>query len=217
MSTQNFAPTIEALATGKPVGTLASNHALRQALQEVYDQGEVAWQAGAPADFLAATLCASPRFYLRIHAHAAGAVDSDLHTHKGAVYSTVLSGHITNTAAAPMFGRCGDGLDLWQCACLADGSHTQRRVGVTAVIDPDAITSDRLSAGETFTVKPGDYHRLSISPDSAQPTVTLCLFEWVDPDAPDAFVLTDRPTPVLANRDMTVFSARASLRRLLDG
>lgn len=189
---------------------------LQPAFRAVYDQGETAWKDGAAADFLAATLHASPRYYLRLHAHAPGTRDSDLHTHKGTVYSTLLSGALTNTAAQPAFTTGRDGLDVWQCACLADGSHTQQRTGLTAVVDPATVTDHDLTAGDRFTVTPGDYHRLSVSRDPATPTVTLCLFEQVDPDAPDAFVLTDRPTPVLADRDMTAGAARTALRYVLD-
>jgi hypothetical protein len=209
-------PLIGTLVTGDP-------HTIRQALaglapilREVYDRDEAAWQAGAPADFLAATLYASPRYYLRLHAHAPGAVDGDLHTHKGTVYSTLLSGELTNTTAAPAFTVDARGLDLWRCACLADGSHTQHRTGITALVDPATIDHQRLTAGHRFTVRPGDYHRLSINPDPAEPTVTLCLFEQTNPDAPDAYVLTNRPTPVLTGWTMTAAAARRAVRRLLD-
>jgi hypothetical protein len=208
---------VAALASGDPQRIRRAVTGLGPVLRAVYDQGDPAWQAGAPADFLAATLYASPRYYLRLHAHAPGATDSDLHTHKGTVYSLVLSGTLTNTTAAPAFthDRPG-GLDVWRCACLADGTHAQHRTGIRAVIDPATITDYRLRGGQTFTVWPGDYHRLSISRDPTRPTVTLCLFEWADPDAPDAYVLTGRPTPVLARREMTVTAARTALARLLD-
>jgi hypothetical protein len=209
-------PIVHALATAEPGQVRTAVAGLWPVLRGVYDQGESVWQAGAPADFLAATLYAGRRFYLRLHAHAPGATDSDLHTHKGTVHSTVLCGALTNTAAAPVIGRDGRGLDVWRCACLADGSHTQARTGLTALVDPDTLTTTRLRAGERFTVAPGDYHRLAISPDPAEPTVTLCLFDQLDPDAPDAFVLTSRPTPVLSRRDMTSTAARAALRHLLD-
>ncbi|WP_432838921.1 hypothetical protein [Dactylosporangium sp. CA-092794] len=206
------------LAAGHPDTTRQAVAQLGPVLRGVYDQGDTAWQAGAAADFLAATLYASPRFYLRLHAHAVGARDSDLHTHKGTVSSTVLCGDLVNITAAPAFTPASQAgaLDVWQCGCLADGSHTQQRTGVRAVIDPQEVSHDRLTAGQGFTVAPGDYHRLTISPDPAAPTVTLCLFEWADPDAPDAFVLTGRPTPVVADRDMTTAAARAAVRQLLD-
>jgi hypothetical protein len=208
---------VDALRTGDRERIQAAIVGLGPVLRDLYDQGETMWQAGAPADFLAATLLASSRYHLRLHAHAVGATDSDLHTHKGAVYSTVLSGALTNTTATPTIRPDGQGLDVWQCACLADGTPTQARVsGLTAVVDPDTTTTTPLRAGQGFTVASGDYHRLAISPDPAEPTVTLCLFERFDPDAPDAFVLTDRSTPVLARRDMTAAAARAALRRLLD-
>lgn len=214
-----LAAIVDAVASGAPDRTRQAMADLAPVLRHVYDLGETAWQAGAAADFLAATLYASPRFYLRLHAHAVGARDSDLHTHKGTVTSTVLSGELVNTSAAPTYttrtGPAG-ALDVWQCACQPDGSHTQQRTGVRAVIDPDTITDQRLTAGQAFTVRPGDYHRLAISADPAAPTVTLCLFEWADPDAPDAFVLTNRPTPVVADRDMTTGAARLAVRRLLD-
>jgi hypothetical protein len=212
-------PIVHALAGGNPSQIRNAVADIDPILRAVYDLGEEAWQAGAAADFLAATLYASPRFYLRLHAHATGARDSDLHTHKGTVYSTVLSGSLTNTSAKPSYTtqlRPSDGLDVWRCACLADGSHTQERTGFTAVIDPHTVVDEALHPGQGFIVRPGDYHRLEISRDSGTPTVTLCLFEWVDPDAPDAFVLTSRPTPVIADRDMTAAAARTAVRHLLD-
>jgi hypothetical protein len=205
-----------ALASGDAQQARTAVAGLGPALRGIYDQGEAAWQAGAPADFLAATLYASRRYHLRVHAHAPGADDSELHTHKGTVYSMLLSGALTNTAAAPIIVRGAPGLDVWQCACRPDGTSTQWRTGLTAVIDPGTVTSTALRAGEVFTVAPGSYHRLMISPDPHQNTMTLCLFEQLDPNAPNAFVLTNRSTPVLARRDMTTTAARAALRRLLD-
>jgi hypothetical protein len=210
---------VRAFAAGDPDRTRQVVAELGPVLRRVYDLGEVAWQAGAAADFLAATLYASPRFYLRLHAHAVGARDSDLHTHKGTVRSLVLSGDLVNTSAAPVLvrrSRRAGGLDVWRCGCLADGSHTQERTSVSAVVDPRTVRDERLMTGQGFTVRPGDYHRLAISRDPAAPTVTLCLFEWTDPDAPDAVVLTNRPTPVVADRDMTTGAARSAVRRLLD-
>ncbi len=207
---------IAALASGNPAATGRAVTALQPLLRKVYDRGESAWQAGAAADFLAATLYASPRHYLRLHAHAPGALDSDLHTHKGTVHSVLLSGALTNTTTAPaVIARTG-GLDVWQCTCRADGTPTQHRTGFRALVDPVTIRADQLTAGQRFTVPPGQFHRLAISPDPTRPTVTLCLFDRVDPDAPDAYVLTNRPSPVLADRDMTVTAARTALRRLLD-
>jgi hypothetical protein len=78
-------PIVNAIATGDPDQTRTAIAHLGPVLRGVYDQGERAWRAGAPADFLAATIYASRRYYLRIHAHAVGAADSDLHTHKGTV------------------------------------------------------------------------------------------------------------------------------------
>jgi hypothetical protein len=206
---------VEAIATGDPVLTRTAVTRLGQAIRAVYDRGETVWSAGAPADFLAATLYASPRYYLRLHAHAVGATDSDLHTHKGTVYSTVLSGLLSNTAATPIIGL-GRGLDVWQCSCRPDGTPIQARTGLHAQIDPDTTTVTELGVGGMFTVTPGHYHRLAVSPDPSEPTVTLCLFERLDPHAADAFVVTGRPTPILAARDMTVTAARAALRRVLD-
>lgn len=211
-------PVVRAIAGGDPDQIRTAVAGIEPMLRAVYDLGEDAWQAGAAADFLAATLYTSPRFYLRLHAHAVGARDSDLHTHKGTVHSTLLSGSLTNTGAKPSYTtrQSTGGLDVWRCACRADGSHTQERTGFTAVIDPHTVLSEVLHAGQGFTVQPGDYHRLEISHDPATPTLTLCLFEWVDPDAPDAFVLTSRPTPVIADRDMTRAAARTAVRHLLD-
>jgi len=209
-------PVVEAIATGDPGRTRTAFAGLAGVLRAVYDQGEHAWSAGAPADFLAASLYVSDRYHLRLHAHAVGATDSDLHTHKGAVYSTVLSGALANTAAVPTIGDGGRGLDVWQCGCRADGTPVQARTGLHAVIDPDTITTTRLAAGDMFTVAPGDYHRLAVSSDPGEATVTLCLFERLDLHTPDAYVLTNRPSPVLADRDMTVTAARAALRRVLD-
>jgi hypothetical protein len=207
---------VHALASGNAQQTRTAIAGLGPVLRGVYEQGEAAWHAGAPADFLAATVYTSRRYYLRVHAHAPGANDSELHTHKGAVYSVLLSGALTNTAAAPTIVRDGPGLNVWQCACLPDGTPTQCRTGLTAVIDPDTVTTTALRTGEMFTVAPGDYHRLVISPDPQQNTLTLCLFEQLDPNAPNAFVLTNRPAPTLARRDMTTTAARAALRQLLD-
>jgi hypothetical protein len=187
---------VQALASGDAQQACTAVAGLGPALRGIYDQGEAAWHAGAPADFLAATLYASRRYHLRVHAHAPGADDSELHTHKGTVYSMLLSGALTNTAAAPTIARDAPGLD--------------------AVIDPSTVTTTALRAGEMFTVAPGSYHRLMISPEPHQNTMTLCLFEQLDPNAPNAFVLTNRSTPVLARRDMTTTAARAALRRLLD-
>jgi hypothetical protein len=207
---------VRALASGEAQQTRTAIAGLGPVLRGVYDQGEAAWHTGAPADFLAATVYASRRYHLRVHAHAPGADDSELHTHKGTVYSMLLSGALTNTAAAPTIARDAPGLDVWRCACLPDGTPTQCRTGLTAVIDPDTVTTTALRTGEMFTVAPGDYHRLIISPDPRQNTMTLCLFEQLDPNAPSAFVLTNRPTPAPARRDMTTTAARAALRRLLD-
>src|SRR5262249_54619863 len=104
-------------------------------------------------------------------------------------------GALVNTSAAPAFttnpGRAG--LDVWRCVCLADGTHGQQRTGWAALVDPTTVTNHQLQAGQGFTVAPGDHPRLGISPERAVPTVTLCLFERTDPDAPDAVVLTSRP------------------------
>jgi len=78
------------------------------------------------------------------------------------------------------------------------------QVWVSEPLDPTTVTDHPLHTGQGFTVTPGAYHRLRIDPDPAVPTVTLCLFERVDPDAPDAVVLTNRPAPVVADRDMSV-------------
>jgi hypothetical protein len=214
-----LAAVVAALATGHPDRIREAVAEFGPVLRGVYDLGETAWQAGAAADFLATTLYASPRYFLRLHAHAVGARDSDLHTHKGIVTSTVLSGALVNTTARPAYTEqrtAAGGLDVWQCACLTDGSHTQERTGIRAVIDPATIIDSYLTAGSTFTVTPDDFHRLAISRDPGRPTLTLCLFEWTDPDAPDAYVLTNRPTPVIADRDMTTAAARAAVRQLLD-
>lgn len=212
-------PIVHALAGGDPGQIRDAMAGIDPILRAVYDLGEDVWQAGAAADFLAATLYASPRYFLRLHAHAVGARDNDLHTHKGTVHSTLLSGSLTNTSAKPSYTtqlQPTGGLDVWRCACRADGSHTQERTGFTAVVDPQTVVDEVLHPGQGFIVRPGDYHRLETSHDPGTPTFTVCLFEWVDPDAPDAFVLTSRPTPVIADRDMTAAAARTAVQRLLD-
>ncbi len=212
-----MAAVIAALANGDRDRIGRAVAGLGPVLRAVYDQGEAAWHTGAAGDFLAATLHASPRYHLRLHAHAVGARDSDLHTHKGTVYSTLLSGGLTNTTGSPaLTTQARSGLDVWQCGCRPDGTPTQHRTGITALVDPATVVDELLHPGQGFVVRPGDYHRLTISPDPATPTMTLCLFERLDADMPDAFVLTNRPTPVVADRDMTPADARYALGRLLD-
>ena len=195
--------------------------ALTPAVRALYDLDEPgfvrAWTAGNPADFLAATLLRSSRYVLRLHVHAPGAADCDLHTHKGIVRSALISGTMRHELNVPVFGTrpAAAGLDVWQCGSPR-GEHVMAKTPLVAVVDPAAATIDELVAGDGLRVDPGRYHRIAAGSDPGDPAVSVCLFEIDDQGRPEPYVLTSRPAPAVADREMTPRFARTALRRVLD-
>jgi hypothetical protein len=211
----------QSVASDQPSRLGPALTALTPAVRELYDLDEAdfgrAWTAGNPADFLAATLYRDTRYVLRLHVHAPGAADCDLHTHKGIVRSTVINGAMRHEQAAPVFGTAPavGGLDVWQCGS-PHGRHVMARTLLTATVDPSAVRVDELRAGTGFRIDPGQYHRIAAGDDPGEPTVSLCLFEINDTCRAEPYVLTNRPTPTVAARAMTPGYARTALRRVLD-
>ena len=194
---------------------------LTPAVKAIYDRDThgfaAAWTVGNPADFLATTLYRDTRHVLRLHVHAPGAADCDLHTHKGIVRSTVLNGSMHHERAHPRISdtRTPGGLDVWQCGS-PQGRHVMAKTHLSATIDPTMTQVVRLQPGAGFRLDPGQYHRVAASDDPHEPTVSLCLFEIDDTHRPEPYVLTNRPTPTVAERAMTPDYARTALRRILD-